>query len=1123
MIACPSCGLQNEPAQRFCGRCGTSLRRACPSCGADNPLDFAFCGSCGSRLVEGTAASPGAAPAEERRWVTVVFADLSGFTSLSERMDPEDVRSLADRSAELMGQEVQRFGGTVTSVMGDAVMAVFGAPVAHEDDPERAVRAALAMRDAVASSGLAPDGTPLRVHAGVNTGEVMAAQVGPRERRDYTVMGDTTNTAARLMSSAAAGEVLVGAETYRAAHRTIRFEPVGPVSAKGKQDVVEAWRAVEPIAGPAHREVGMRAPLIGRDPELEMLLGLWSRTVNERRPHLVTLFAPPGMGKSRLARELATRLTAGGARILVGRSLPYGGGSGYGAFAEQVRALAGLDLGMDPDAARQRVAGLVRSLFGAEEPDVAAKLAVAVGIDEGEGSTDRPGIFLAIRRFVGALARERPTLIMFEDVHWADQTELDLIGAVSSRVHDVPLVVLCTARPELLDDQPTWGAGQPAYTAVTLEPLPDGAARELAGVLLSSTAAGAADRLVRAGGGNPLFLEELAATVAGRHEDDHEELPTSVKAIITARLDLLPAPERRVIQDASVVGDVFWDGAVETLAGATTQTGLGSEALERLEGRGLIRRATTSTIPGAEEFSFKHPLIREVAYGMVPKATRRVQHAAVAAWLEERLGERTSEMAALLAHHWQEGADARRAVDYLLVAADHASRAWAKVEAAELLTRALALLDDAGMVDRGPGIRVLRARAHAAAGVHPRAMEDLEAALPDLEGSDRAEALIERAHAAVTMVDPESVSRFAPAAAEAAQALGDPALQARALTLLSNTEAMGGHFDAAVDMAQRAVDSWPEDARVGNPDYAFAVMFLGLYAYWRGQFAEAAMHSERAVDLGLEVQSLETTTQSMAHVAMALAVGGRMSEAVRWFDRSVSLGLEWEGLPRFSSRSMNMWAGTVRELVMDYPEARRMSEEGAELARRAAFPPGIGSAAIDLMLLDLADGEVGRAEQALPRLWEMARATKGLHRQLFSTRLAEAQAAVALAAGRSDDAIEMASASVEEAGVMPRWKYLAQSRIVLGQAFQAARRPGEAVPSLEQALELAGRIGHLALRWRAAAELARARFAQGNDDGATDAAGLARTAVQEFAKGLDEQERERFLQTAEIEELLALQ
>ncbi len=1061
MITCPSCGTENEDAQRFCGRCGTSLRRACPSCGADNPLGFAFCGSCGTRLVEEAAAPLAAAPVEERRWVTVVFADLSRFTSLSERMDPEDVRSLADRSAELMGREVQRFGGTVTSVMGDAVMAVFGAPVSHEDDPERAVRAALAMRDAVTSSGLAPGGIPLSVHVGVNTGEVMAAQVGPRERRDYTVMGDTTNTAARLMSSAAPGEVLVGSETHRAAHRTIRFEPVDPVTAKGKQDVVEAWRALEPMAAPAHREVGMRARLIGRGAELELLLGLWSRTMNERRPHLVTLVAPPGMGKSRLAREVATRVAVDGARILVGRSLPYGGGSGYGAFAEQVRSLAGLDLGMDPDAARTLVAEHVRSLFGTEEPDVVAKLAVAVGIDEGEGSTDRPGIFLAIRKFVAALARERPTMLVFEDVHWADQTELDLMGAVSSRVHDVPLMVLCTTRPELLDDQPSWGAGQPAYTAVTLEPLPDGAARELAGLLLSSTAVGAADRLVRAGGGNPLFLEELAATVAGRHEDDHEELPTSVKAIITARLDLLPGPERRVIQDASVVGDVFWDGAVDALSGPGT-SGVPGDALERLESRGLIRRATTSSIPGAEEFSFKHALIREIAYGIVPKATRRVQHAAVAAWLEERLGERTSEMAALLA------------------------------------------------------------RAHAAAGVHALAVEDLEAALPHLEGTDRAEALVERAHAAVTMVDHDSVHRFAPAAAEAAEAVGDPVMKARALTLLGTAEAMQGHLDVAMDITQRAVDSWPEGVRARDPDYAFAVMFLGLYAYWRGQFAESATHSERAVDLGLEVQSLESTTQSMAHVAMALAVGGRMSDAVRWFERSVSLGLEWEGLPRFSSRSMNMWAGTVRELVMDHSEARRLSEEGADLARRAAFPPGIGSAAIDIMLLDLAEGQVGRAEQAIPGLWEMARATKGLHGQLFSTRLAEAQAAVALAAGRTDDAIEMATASVEEAAVLPRWKYMAMSRIVLGQALGAAGRPGEAAPHIKQALDLSRRIGHLGLRWRAAAELARVRFALGEDDAASAAADVARTAVEEFAKGLDEPARDRFLRTAEIEELLAL-
>jgi class 3 adenylate cyclase len=685
-VRCPACSEVNDAAQRFCGHCGAALSHPCAACGEDNPPGFRFCGACGAACDTRAASTSGSADGVdgERRWVTVMFADLSGFTALSERTDPEEVRSLVDRFMSEMGGVVERFGGSVDKVIGDALMAVFGAPVAHEDDAERAVRAALEIQRR--ASDRADDFGGLCVRIGVNTGEVIFAPVGPHGRRELTVMGDTVNTAARLQAAAPPEGVLLGEETHAACARAIACEAVEPILAKGKQAPMRAWLARAAISAPADRPVSA-APFVGRDAELELLVRTWARTSEELQPQLVTLVGPPGIGKTRLTLEFAERVEDAGGRTLRGRPLPYGEPTAYWAFGQVIRDASGIFATDSADVATGKLGDRAASLLpAAEARDLATHLSIMARLAE-DTVDDRQVLFASAQRFLEALAREQPTLVVLEDLQWADDSLLELVEGLSARLGGVPLLLLALARPEFLDARSSW-AHVPTNVTVQLQALTDANAKDLVLRLISGAPdrGTVAKRVEEAAGGNPLFIEELVAWLSEGGATD-AGLPANIKAIITARLDLLPAPERQVILDASVIGDLFWQGTLEALG----SNGTLMETLHALERRGLVRRRPASRIQGDQELSFKHGLVREVAYATLPKAARRERHAVVARFIEEAAGDPTS-YAAILAHHWREAGDAANAADYLLIAADQAGRGWAQHEAVDLCNQALALI-----------------------------------------------------------------------------------------------------------------------------------------------------------------------------------------------------------------------------------------------------------------------------------------------------------------------------------------------------------------------------------------------------------------------------------------------
>jgi class 3 adenylate cyclase/tetratricopeptide (TPR) repeat protein len=628
----------------------------CPECGHENPGGARFCSNCGAQLIVGERGPS----REERKVVTVLFADLVGFTSRAEQMDPEDVRAVLEPYHARLRTELERRGGTVEKFIGDAVMALFGAPTAHEDDPERAVRAALAIRDSIREEG------DLEVRIAVTTGEALVALGARPTEGEGMASGDVVNTAARLQSAAPVNGILVDETTHRATNQKIDYDEAEPVSAKGKREPVPSWEALQ-----AHSSYGVdvvrtqRAPLIGRERELEVLVNALARVRAERSPQLVTLVGVPGIGKSRLVYELSEVIEQE-AEITSwrqGRSLPYGEGS-FWALGEMVKAQAGI---LETDSAEDAAAKLsqgVRQLVDDSEADwVERHLGTLVGL-EGEElrGENRAEAFAAWRRFFEAIAEERPLVLVFEDLHWADEGLLDFVDHLVDWAGGVPILVVGTARPELLSRRGGWGGGKPNALTLSLSPLDDDETARLVAALLERSVLPAETQtaLLQRAGGNPLYAEEFVRMVTDRGIVAGAEelpLPESVQGIVAARLDALPDDEKTLLQDASVFGKVFWLGAAAEIGGLDRHAA--EEALHRLERKEFVRRERRPSVASESEYVFGHLLVRDVAYSQIPRTRRAEKHRLAGEWIE-RLG-RFDDHAEMLAHHYSSALELARA------------------------------------------------------------------------------------------------------------------------------------------------------------------------------------------------------------------------------------------------------------------------------------------------------------------------------------------------------------------------------------------------------------------------------------------------------------------------------
>jgi class 3 adenylate cyclase/tetratricopeptide (TPR) repeat protein len=665
-VVCINCGTENPPGKRFCGDCGTPLATGCPTCGATNPPGKRFCGDCGTAL--GDAASRPSSPATpppssrtapaiaERRLVSVLFADLVGFTTLAEGRDAEDTRELLSRDFDLSRDVIGRYGGTVEKFIGDAVMAVWGAPIAHEDDAERAVRAALDLVDVVRT--LDPG---IAARAGVLTGEA-AVTVGAENQG--MVAGDIVNTASRLQSAAAPGTVLVGEATERAASRAIAFETAGEHSLKGKALPVPAWRALRVIAqtGGRNRSDTLEAPFVGRDDELRLIKDLFHATTRERRARLVSVIGPAGIGKTRLAWEF--RKYEDGLVETVwfhdGRSPSYGDGISFWALGEMIRRRAGLVETDDEPITRAKVAATVAQHVPDEterrwiEPALLALLGVATGAIAPEE------LFAAWRTFFERMAMTAPVVMVFEDFHYADGGLIDFVDHLLEWSRAFPIYVLTLARPELIDRRPDWGAAKRSFTSIFLEPLPPETMRQLLRGLIPGLPPSAEQAIVARADGIPLYAVETVRMLVSEGRLTLEDgtyrptgdltslaVPETLTALIASRLDTLPPDEHALAADAAVLGQSF------TTPGLLAMSGLDAETLatrlRTLVRHEILRIETDPRSPERGQYVFVQALIREVAYNALAKRERKTRHLAAARFFESL---DTDEIAGGLAGHY---------------------------------------------------------------------------------------------------------------------------------------------------------------------------------------------------------------------------------------------------------------------------------------------------------------------------------------------------------------------------------------------------------------------------------------------------------------------------------------
>jgi tetratricopeptide (TPR) repeat protein len=782
-------------------------------------------------------------------------------------------------------REVERYGATVEKFIGDAVMAVCGAPVAHEDDAERAVRAGLAILDAIAELNESDPALGLQVRVGVNTGEALVAMAARPDRGEGMVTGDVVNTASRIQSVAPVNSIAVGEQTYQATSRLFDYERLPPAMVKGKSEPLALWRARA-----AHSRLGsdvrrrFTTPFVGRELEKPLLIAMFERAVQQRSVQLLTIVGEPGVGKSRLIAELFAYADGkpGLTRWKQGRCLPYGDGITFWALGEIVKAEAGILESDSPGSAAEKL----DSIIAPHESDrqwLLQRLGPLVGMDAASAA-GRPELFAAWRRFLEGLAASRPSVFVFEDLHWADEALLAFLEYLVEWSQDVPLLVLCAARPELYERRPGWGAGQRNAQTIDLAPLSDHETAQLVAYLTTSFVL---DReleraVLERAGGNPLYAEEFARLLADRGQDpsaailDEAMLPGSVQALIAARLDTLPAHRKSLVQDAAVVGKVFWAGALKEISGCEdAELDLALHEFARKE---LVRRVRTPSMEGETEYSFWHVLVRDVAYSQIPRAERVRRHRAAAAWIERKAGQRVEDLAEVLAHHYLQALEiataagdrgqavelARPARRYLALAGERAL-GLDTTQAEARLARALELTppDDP---DRPP-LLVRWADAVFQAG-HPReAAAPLEQAIT-LRGSGNKETTAEALQLLALVSLRLGEGRQVALAVQAVELLESepptPTLVA-AYARLAHVQVRAGSYAESVAAADRACAV--ADA-LGLPDPAMAHMFRGEARACLGD-ADGTSEMERALTLLLEQGAGELAAAAQHNLIIA--------------------------------------------------------------------------------------------------------------------------------------------------------------------------------------------------------------------------------------------------------------
>jgi class 3 adenylate cyclase/tetratricopeptide (TPR) repeat protein len=921
----------------------------------------------------------------ERKVATVLFADLVDSTSLVASADPEVVRERVNRYFEAVSGCIEAHGGTVEKFAGDAVMAAFGVPFAHEDDAQRAVRAALEIVAKVDQLGLS-----LRI--GVESGEVVV------EDADSTfATGEAVNLAARLQQAAGPGEILLGPAARRLSAGTVEVEDAGPVEIKGRAEPLWTWHALR-LHDPT---LIAAAPFVGREAELELLENSFARTIRDRRAQLVTIFGDPGLGKSRLVAQFLESLER--VTTLSGRTLPYGEGVTYWPIASMIKASAGIG---DDDPANEAFEKLRLSC---ESEAVADLLAVALGVlGAAEGERTQDQLSWACLRWAERLADAQPLVLVFEDVHWAEEPLLDLIEHLARSLRNAPTLIVAVARPELLDTRPSWGGGIRSASAIDLAPLDVRESETLADALLTRSRVSPEQRalVLERAEGNPLFLEEIARAL----DDDEtvDRIPDTVQALIAARIDRLPPEEKRVLQSAALIGRVFWRGALDRLAPDLDVCA----PLDRLLEREFVVPEERSSISGDSAFRFKHVLIRDVAYGGMSKAQRAEQHEVFAAWVGERARD---ELAEIRAHHL-----------------DHAAALLAELKGAvppDLAREAAEALEEAGR-------RALRRGALLAARrTLLRAVE--------LQQSPRRRYLA--AHAAWRLSDVPTVRDEAEEALAEAHAAALPDVEGRTLVLLADVAL---HTDSDVarahELADEALAILPEDELAGLYD---AHTLITTIFWWIGDADGATRHAEAMLDLAHRASRPDLESLALTQLAGVAGVRGDDDASLAQLQRAETLA-EASG-----SREALAYAFAVhgRRFGKDESdEAERYLRQALEMFEESGAAGRYGWTLSNLAAVYEERGDLQQAEKTYR---EAVRRLRRTHEQGYLVEAERGLAEVLVAQGKIDEADRLVAEAQRRVGRDDVWTRASMLH-ASGLVRAAKGHTKEAEAAFAQALEV---------------------------------------------------------------------
>ncbi|HST15245.1 MAG TPA: adenylate/guanylate cyclase domain-containing protein [Gaiellaceae bacterium] len=915
-MTCDACGSENPAGKRFCGDCGAPLGSACPSCGAENPAGKRFCGDCGAPL--GAAAAPAApaareAPVAERRLVTVLFADLVGFTPLSESRDPEEVRELLSRYFDTTRRLIELYGGTVEKFIGDAVMAVWGTPVATEDDAERAVRAGLDLVAAVSGLGDEVGAPELRARAGVLTGDA-AVTLGATS--EGMVAGDLVNTAARIQAAAEPGTLLVGDATRRASEATVAFEDAGEHELKGKSEPVRLWRALRVVAGARGqlKSIGLEAPFVGRARELRLIKDLFHASADERKAHLVSITGIAGIGKSRIGWEFYKYFDGIAESVWWhrGRCLAYGEGVTYWALADMVRMRCRIaeDETVETGVEKVRATLLEHILDGDERAFVEPRLLQLLGWGGAEQG-EKQQLFAAWRSFFERMADTNPVVLVFEDLQWADESLLDFVEYLLEWSRNQPIFVVTLARPELTEKRATWGAGQRAFTSIYLEPLAPAAMEELLAGLVPGMPPEVVQEILGRAEGIPLYAVETVRMLLDRGlivEDGSSyrvvgeigalDVPETLQALIAARLDGLEEGERALVQDAAVLGKTFGSALLARVAGRP------EEEVETLLAS-LVRKEVLSLqadprSPEHGQYGFLQDLVRRVAYETLARRDRKNRHLAAADQIASALGE--EDVPEVVAAH--------------LVAA---------LEAAPEADDASAIKERAGRMFLLAGERAARL---AAAG---EAQHFYEQASELSDEPPAHAALVDRAGRMAWVAGrPEESRELLTRARGAYHDLGDEIAKALVDSKLAEIDFNDGLVREAVDRMTSALEAIE---RVGTPaDVASTTAQLGRFLVFAREYEAAAANLERALSLAEEHQYAETLAHALNSKAVMMLYRNRRQESRLLVRGALAVALEHDLHDAALRAYNNVIAGSWYEAR--FREAVGLIDEALEYSRR---------------------------------------------------------------------------------------------------------------------------------------------------------------------------------------------